>query len=45
MSISDAPPHLSFRGRQYTRGGDGSSGLGWRHHRAARPGVGPCPWW
>jgi hypothetical protein len=23
------------------RGGDGSSGLGWPHHRAARPGVGP----
>jgi hypothetical protein len=43
VSISDAPPHLGFPGRPYTRGGDGSSGPEWPHHRAARPGVGPRP--
>jgi hypothetical protein len=42
-SISDAPLHLGFRGRQYTRRGDGSSGPGWPHHRATQPGVGPRP--
>jgi hypothetical protein len=34
------PFDLDFRGRQYTWGGDGSSGLGWPHHRAAQLGVG-----
>jgi hypothetical protein len=42
VSISDPPLDLGFRGRQYTRGSDGRSGPGWPHHRAARPGVGPC---
>jgi hypothetical protein len=28
-SISDPPLVLGFRGRQYTRGGDGRSGPGW----------------
>jgi hypothetical protein len=32
---------LGFRGRQCTQGGDGSSGPGWPHYRAARPGVDP----
>jgi hypothetical protein len=46
--LSLIPPDLGFWGRQYTRGGDGSSGSGWPHHRAAQPGVGPhhlvvCP--
>jgi hypothetical protein len=35
------PPDLGFRGQQYTRGGDGKSGPGWPHPRAARPGLGP----
>jgi hypothetical protein len=35
------PLDLGFRGQQYTRGGNGSSGLGWPHHRVARPRVGP----
>jgi hypothetical protein len=40
--LSLIPPFdLGFRGWQYTRGGDGSSGPGWPHHRAMRPGVGP----
>jgi hypothetical protein len=40
--LSLIPPlDLGFLGRQYTRGGDGSSGPGWPHHRAAHPGVGP----
>jgi hypothetical protein len=40
--LSLMPPlDLGFRGRQYTRGGDGSSVLGWPHHRATWPGVGP----
>jgi hypothetical protein len=36
VSISDPPPlNLGFWGRPYTRGGDGSSGPGWPHHRVA----------
>jgi hypothetical protein len=42
VSIFDAPLDLGFQGRQYTWGGDGRSGPGWPHHRAAWPGVGPC---
>jgi hypothetical protein len=41
VSISDGPPDLGFRGRWYTRGGDGSCGPGWPHHRVVRSGVGP----
>jgi hypothetical protein len=44
-SISDGPPDLGFRGRWYTRGGNGSSGPGWPHHRPARLGVDPRPLW
>jgi hypothetical protein len=40
-SLSLIPLDLGFRGRQYTRGGDGWSGLGWPHPMVARPGVGP----
>jgi hypothetical protein len=39
------PPDLGFRGRWYTRRGEGSSGPGWPHRRPARPGVGPRPLW
>jgi hypothetical protein len=45
VSISEPPFHLGFRGRRYTRRGNGSSGLRWPHHRPARPGVGPRPLW
>jgi hypothetical protein len=41
--LSLSPLYLGFQGRQYTRGGDGSSGPWWPHHRPARPRVGPCP--
>jgi hypothetical protein len=34
------PPNLGFRGWQYTRGGNGSSGLGQRGQGWAR-----APWW
>jgi hypothetical protein len=43
VSISEAPLHLGFWGRQYTRRSDGRSGPGWPHNRPARPGVGPRP--
>jgi hypothetical protein len=39
--LSLIPSGLGFRGRQYTRGGDGRSGPGWPHHRVAQPGPGP----
>jgi hypothetical protein len=41
VSISDPPLGLGFQGWQYTRGGNGRSGLGWPRPRAARPGVDP----
>jgi hypothetical protein len=43
VSISEAPLDLGFPVRRYTWGGDGSSGPGWPHHKAARLGVGPRP--
>jgi hypothetical protein len=38
--LSLMSPLTCFQGWQYTQGGDGSSGPGWPHHRAAWPGVG-----
>jgi hypothetical protein len=44
VSISEPPPlDLGFRGRSNMRRGDGSSGPGGSHHRAARLGAGPRP--
>jgi hypothetical protein len=43
-SISDPPFVLGFRGRQYTREGDGRSGPGWPHHWVARA-LARATWW
>jgi hypothetical protein len=45
VSISEPPLDLGFRGWSNTWRGDGSSGPGCPHHRAAQPGAGPRPWW
>jgi hypothetical protein len=41
--LSLSPPDLGFRGRWNTRRGNGGSGPGGSHHRAARPGAGLRP--
>jgi hypothetical protein len=43
VSISEPPLDLGFQGRSNTRRGDGRSGPGGSHHRAARLGAGPRP--